>query len=99
MSEQSSGIVLVFSRYVEGVAQNYGINSFFISKMLVSEHVSKDNVFALNLSAIFGVFAAKYRYIHDDKITEAVDNNKSGTASSWITYNNAGFVFGYVIGV
>lgn len=70
-SEQPSGIILVFSRYVEGVAQNYGINSFFISKMLVSEHVSKDNVFALNLSAIFGVLVAKYLYLHDDRITGA----------------------------
>ena len=41
VSEQSSGIILVFSRYVDGAAQNYRINSFFISKMIVSEHEKK----------------------------------------------------------
>lgn len=76
MSEQPSVIVLVFSRYVDGAAQNYGFNSFFISKMLVSEHEGKGNVFTLNSSAIFGVLAAKYLYIHDDKITGAEGNNK-----------------------
>ena len=99
VSEQSSGIVLVFFRYVDGATQNYVINSFFVSKMLVSEHEGKGNVFTLNSSAIFGVLAAKYLYIHDDKITGAEDNNKAGTASSGITYNNAGFVVRYVIGV
>lgn len=99
VSEQSSGIVLVFSRYVDGVAQNYGINSFFVSKMLVSEQEGKGNVFTLNSSAIFGVLAAKYLYLHDDKITGNAENNASGTASSGITYNNAGFVLRYVIGV
>ena len=98
-SEQPSSIILVFSRYVDGAAQNYRINSFFVSKMLVSEHEGKGNVFTLNSSTIFGVLAAKYLYIHDDKITGTVDNNKAGTASSGITYNNAGFVLRYVIGV
>ena len=47
----------------------------------------------------FGVLVAKYLYIHDDKITGAEDNNKAGTASSGITYNTAGYVLRYVIGV
>ena len=46
----------------------------------------------------FGVIASKYLYIHDDKITGSDSNNKSGTANG-ITYNNAGFVLRYVIGV
>ena len=67
--------------------------------MLVSEHEGKGNVFTLNSSAIFGVLAAKYLYIHNDKITGNAESNSSGTSSSGITYNNAGFVLRYVIGV
>ena len=67
--------------------------------MLVSKQEGKGNVFTLNSSAIFGVLAAKYLYLHDDKITGNAENNASGTASSGITYNNAGFVLRYVIGV
>ena len=65
----------------------------------MSEHEGKGNVFTLNSSVIFGVMAAKYLYIHDDRITGAEDNNKAGTASSGITYNNAGIVLRYVIRV
>ena len=53
----------------------------------------------MNSSAIFGVMGAKYLYLHDTEITGNADNNKSGTAFSGITYNNAGYVLRYVIGV
>lgn len=99
VSEQPSGIVLVFSRYVDGVGQNYGFNSFFIPKVMVSEHNGKGHVFTMNSGATLGIIGAKYLYISDDKIVGHADNNASGTASSGITYNNAGFVLRYIIGV
>lgn len=48
---------------------------------------------------IFGIMASKYLYIHDDKIGGNDVNGQSGTGASGITYNNAGFVLRYVIGV
>ena len=38
VSEQPNGIVLVFSRYVDGVAENYDFNSFFVLKILIDSH-------------------------------------------------------------
>jgi hypothetical protein len=99
VSEQPSGIVLVFSRYADGKAGDYGFNSFFVSKAFIDAHNGVGSTFTLNSSALFGVMGAKYLYLHDDHIKGHVDNNKSGTSSSGITYNNAGFVLRYVIGV
>lgn len=99
VSEQPNGIVLVFSRYVDGVAENYAFNSFFVPKILIDSHHGVGHTFTMNSSAIFGVMGAKYLYLHDTEIVGNADNNKSGTASSGITYNNAGYVLRYVIGV
>lgn len=99
VSEQPNGIVLVFSRYVDGVAENYAFNSFFVPKILIDSHHGVGHTFTMNSSAIFGVLGAKYLYLHDTEIVGNADNNKSGTASSGITYNNAGYVLRYVIGV
>ena len=99
VSEQPNGIVLVFSRYVDGVAENYAFNSFFVPKILIDTHHGVGHTFTMNSSAIFGVLGAKYLYLHDTEIVGNADNNKSGTASSGITYNNAGYVLRYVIGV
>lgn len=98
-SEQPNGIVLVFSRYADGAVGNYGFNSFFVPKAFIDAQSGVGSTFNLTSSALFGVVGAKYLYIHDDHIKGHVDNNKSGTASSGITYNNAGFVLRYVIGV
>lgn len=99
VSEQPSGIVLVFSRYADGAVGNYGFNSFFVPKAFIDAQNGVGSTFNLTSSALFGVVGAKYLYIHDDFIKGHVDNNKSGTSSSGITYNNAGFVLRYVIGV
>ena len=99
VSQQPTGIVLVFCRYAEGAAQDYGFNSFFVPKKFISDHNGQGSVFTLNSSATFGVMAAKYLYLHDDNIAGNADNNKTGTSASGITYNNAAFVLRYVIGV
>ena len=90
---------MVFSRYVDGVAENYAFNSFFVPKILIDTHYGTGHTFTINSLVIFGVLKAKYLYVHDTEIVSNADNNKSGTASSGITYNNAAFVLRYVIGV
>lgn len=98
VSMQPSGIVLVFSRYSSGKAQDYHWNSFFIHKAWVKAHESQGHQFLMTTDGKFSVIASKYLYIHDTKIGGNNNNELSGTANG-ITYNNAGFVLRYVIGV
>jgi hypothetical protein len=95
VSKQRSGIVLVFSKYTDGVAKNEQFSSFFVPKYLVSNHPGCGHDFKLG-----GVFntAAKYLYIHDTKIVGNDKNNQTVTVGG-ITYTNNDFVLRYVIGV
>ena len=99
VSQQPSGIVLVFSRYSGGAAQNYHWNEFFVSKEWVRRHPGTGHSFMMTNDGLFGLMASKYLYIHDDKIGGNDVNGESGTGASGIIYNNAGFVLRYVIGV
>ena len=99
VSQQQSGIVLVFSRYSGGEAQNYHWNEFFVSKEWVRRHPGTGHSFMMTNDGLFGIMATKYLYIHDDKIGGNDVNGEAGTGTSGITYNNAGFVLRYVIGV
>lgn len=99
VSQQPSGIVLVFSRYSGGEAQNYHWNEFFVSKEWVRRHPGTGHSFMMTNDGLFSLMASKYLYIHDDKIGGNDVNSQSGTGTSGITYNNAGFVLRYVIGV
>ena len=99
ISEQEKGIVLVFSRYSGGSAQNYHFNHFFVSKDFVELQAGTGSSFIMTTDGNFSVMACKYLYIHDDKIVGNDVNSASGTGTSDITYNNAGFVLRYVIGV
>lgn len=99
VSQQPSGIVLVFSRYSGGEAQNYHWNEFFVSKEWVRRHPGTGHSFMMTNDGLFSLMASKYLYIHDDKIGGNDVNGQSGTGTSGIVYNNAGFVLRYVIGV
>lgn len=99
VSEQPTGIVLVFSRYSSGTAQNYHFNHFFVHKAFVAAHPGVGSQFLMSTDGSLSVVASKYVYIHDDSIAGNANNEESGTAASGITYNNAGFVLRYVIGV
>ena len=99
VSQQPNGIVLVFSRYSGGEAQNYHWNEFFVSKEWVRRHPGTGHSFIMTTDGLFSIMASKYLYIHDDKIGGNDVNGQSGTGTSGIIYNNAGFVLRYVIGV
>lgn len=99
VSQQPNGIVLVFSRYSGGEAQNYHWNEFFVSKEWVRRHPGTGHSFMMTNDGLFSLMATKYLYIHDDKIVGNDVNGQSGTGTSGIIYNNAGFVLRYVIGV
>lgn len=97
VSKQLTGILLVFSAYADGEAQNYAWNSAFVSKRHTSNH-NGSGVSVIMSGGSFGNMANKYVYVYDDKITGNDNNAKSGTANG-ITYDNTKYVLRYVIGV
>lgn len=99
VESQPNGIVLIFSRYSGSTVQNYHYNHFFVHKAFVKAHSGVGSTFIMATGDPFEVLASKYLYIHNDKIVGNDNNNATGTGGSGITYNNAGFVLRYVIGV
>lgn len=98
ISKQPNGIILIFSAYVDGKAENYWINSFFKSKYEVSKHNGAGNSFLITGGPEFDNIAAKYLYIYDNKITGNDKNKNTGTTNG-ITYVNNKYVLRYVVGV
>lgn len=100
ITNQPTGIILVWSRYSNSTVRDYNYNTFFISKKqieLIGE--GKGHTFILANDPTLGVFCSKYLYIYNNKIVGNSNNNSSGTGSSGITYDNSQFVLRYVIGV
>lgn len=97
ITEQVSGVVLVFSRYESSAVQDNNFQFFFVPKAFINLLKGYGCSFTLAANK-FGAVATKYLYINDAYITGHVDNNATGTVNG-ITFNNAGFVMRYVIGV
>ena len=101
VSDQFSGIVLVFSNYDTssgtGKVNNYDWHCFYIPKRLVELHEGTGHTFNM-MSQAFGDIASKYLYISDTTITGNDVNTTNGTRNG-ITYNNAKYVMRYVLGV
>ena len=97
VTEQVSGIVLVFGRYEGGAVADNNFQFFFVPKAFINLFKGYGCSFVLATNK-FGAVATKYLYINDAYITGHADNNVAGTANG-ITFNNAGFVMRYVIGV
>lgn len=97
VSEQSNGIIIVFSTYQSGEAKDFDWHCFFIPKKMIELHSGTGHTFSMN-SVGYGRIAGKYLYIYNDKITGNADNKMSGTANG-VTINNALYVMRYVIGV
>lgn len=101
MSEQQNGVVLVFSRYATGGAQNYAYSCHFIPKMLFTAvGTTSANMNLIMGTAGFEYVAGKNLTISDTGITGNDTNSASGVSTlSGITYNNGMFALRYVIGV
>ena len=99
VSEQKSGIVLVWQAYSNGAAQTYHFNFTFIPKWQVSVNPSR-GVSCFLTDSTAGVIGTKYVYVYDDKI---VGNNANGNGAtkraSGITTTNNKWVLTHVIGV
>lgn len=98
ISEQDSGIVLVFSRYVNNASEDNN----FVMRYVPKEFVRQKNGNGLSFDMFtvnFGLACSKYLYVNNAHITGHAQNNAQGTAASGITYDNTAFVLRYVIGV
>ena len=99
ISSQANGIVLVWSYYADGAADNSSFNITFIPKYFVSAHNGKGVVSVIS-TATMGVVATKYVYVSDTSLTGHSNNNIEATAkSNGITTAPKNFVLRYVIGV
>lgn len=97
--DQLTGIVLVWSEYVDGAAKDQTFVSHFVPKQVIARHPGAGHSFNMMTSNL-AYFATKYLYIRDDGITGHANNNLTGTAEgSGITYVNNRFVLRYVFGV
>ena len=97
MDQQQSGIVLVFSRYISGAAQDYYYVTHFVPKQLIATTPSSSMCFLMS-TAKFEAIAAKYLIITNTGITGNDQNDDTGTANG-VTFANNSFALRYVIGV
>lgn len=97
VSDQLTGIVLIWSYYTNGAAQDYGWHSTFIPKGMVElkNGVGWDIPLRRDKNATFGT---KYVYVYDNRIVGHADNIATGTASN-VPYKNNQWVLRYVIGL
>lgn len=102
LSQQQSGIVLVFSRYANSTAQDYQYSCHFIPKQLVTAATAAGQTaagVALTMATSkYEYIAGKYIRVTETGVSGDETNNASGT-SNGITYNNGSFALRYVIGV
>ena len=98
ISEQVNGIVIVFSRIGDGVAQNDNFACFFVPKVVVAKHPNLGMNFFMSHSS-FEYCGAKYLYIGDTQIKGHANNNLTGTSAVGIKFENNRFIMRYVIGV
>lgn len=95
VSEQNTGIVLIFSSYADGQSQNYGWYEYFIPKTIVSlQPAGGHSILIPDNNATYGVKAAKYLYVNDTQIRGSANN--VGTHGN---LNNSSVVLRYVIGI
>lgn len=98
VSEQDTGIELVFSKYANGAAEDNNFQTYQVSKKTVELLPGYGHTIPLAVFKYSDV-GSKYLYINDTRITGHADNIATGTGASGITYNNAAFVLRYVLGV
>lgn len=98
ISDQNNGIVLIWSAYSNGQAQDWNFNFSYIPKKFLDLGFSGNGHVCHLFSSIFGQCATKYVYINDTFIGGNNENSATGT-NNGITYANNQFVLRAIIGV
>lgn len=95
VSNQKTGIVLIFSSYANGQSQNYGWYEYFIPKTIVDlRPAGGHSILIPDNDVTYGVKAAKYLYVSDTQIRGNANN--VGTHGN---LNNSSVVLRYIIGI
>ena len=97
VSEQLSGIVLVWSAY-SGGAKDYDWIYQFVPKYHVMFRNGQGVSTGVMCNAAGSYVGTKYVYVFDDHITGYTSNSTSQTGSG-ISFQNAHWVLRYVLGV
>ncbi len=99
VSEQATGIVIVFSQFntSNSTALNLDWHSFFIPKAVVASHGGNYHTFNM-MSLVYNKVASKSLYVYDGYLG-GINNNTASGSNNGITYNNSEYVLRYVIGV
>lgn len=97
VSEQRTGIVLVFSAWSDSGANNAYFASFFVPKQAVAAHPGCGWTF--DLSPVDKGGMSKYLYISDKSIKGVASNTGSATSPAGLKAQNHLYVLRYVIGV
>lgn len=103
LDRQQSGIILVFSRYIDSKAQDYIYSCHFVPKQLAALASANGGqsaagvMFTMNTSR-FEAVTTKYLKITNTGITGDSANGENST-NSGVTYRNDQFALRYVIGV
>lgn len=99
ISAQPNGIVLLWSYYVDGAADNSNFQSWFVPKHFVELHNGKGLSMVMT-NGTMNVMASKYVYVSDTSIKGHANNDDAATAKTCgITSTPKNFVLRYVIGV
>lgn len=98
LSEQQNGIILVWSAYSSGVAQNWAFNFTVVPKSFISDDPGGGVSTFLIEGAPLAYAANKYMYINDDHIVGRDGNAQTGTSATAIKYTNSRFVLRWVYG-
>lgn len=98
VSAQPNGIVLVWSAYCDGSAENHSFSYFFVPK----SHVANFNGRGMYLGVLTSLNAyhmSKYVYVYDTKIVGHSDNDTDAIYTGGMTRRNSYYVLRQVIGV
>lgn len=98
ISNQPTGIELVFSMYTDGEAENINFNHFQVNKEFVAAHPAKGSSFFMT-NTDCNLAANKYLYISDGSIAGYSKNADVISSTCGIQLNNNRFVLRAVYGI
>lgn len=104
VSAQPTGIVLVFSQYTDGAANNNMFYSLFVPKSATGNSLTEGK-YAGNSVGLFmcaqdySAACFKKIFVTDTKVTGHDSNVATGTGANGITYNGKAFVMRFILGV
>lgn len=99
ISKQANGVILVWSYYTNGAADNSNFQMTYIPKHFITLHPGKGVAVVLT-NGTMNVMANKYVYVSDTSIKGYAGNDDAATAKdTGVTSTPKNFVLRYVIGV